>query len=230
MILQSGGPVPTLAEQPTFAANAATLRDSLSFGWLNVKTIVDVVSKEAAQAKGGKAPNKNAPPTADKMLAALGLTGLQSLAFNARDNGDGALVNFSLNVPEAQRKGLFKILAADAKDSSPPAFIPADAVKFNRWRLDLQKGWGTLETMLVEMSPQMGGVIKLLLDNAGKDKDPNFDLRKSLIGNLGDDIISYEKSPRANTVADVLSVPIDRARSGLKQLVCLRGHDEVVAV
>ncbi len=34
----------------------------------------------------------------------------------------------------------------------------------------------------------------------------------------------------ANTIADVPSLPIDRAGSGLIQLVRLRGHDEVVAV
>ena len=207
MILQSGGPVPPLAEQAGFAASAATVRDSLTFGWFNVKAIVDVVVKEAGQGNAGRPPNRNAPPTTDKIMAALGLTGLQNLSFNARDTGDGSLANFSLNIPEAQRKGLFKILAADAKDSSPPPFIPAGAVKFNRWRLDLQKGWASLEAMLIDMSPQMGSVLKLLLDNAGKDKDPNFDLRKSFIGNLGDDLITYEKSPRANTIADLGAPP-----------------------
>ena len=206
MILQSGGPVPPLAEQAGFAANAATMRDSLSFGWLNTKTIVDIALKEAARDKGGK-PNANAPFAVDKALSALGLTGLQSLTFAARDSGDGSLVNFLLNIPEAQRKGLFKILAADAKDSSPPPFIPADAVKFNRWRLDLQKGWATLEAMLIEMSPPMSGVIKLVLDNAGKDKDPNFNIRQSLFGNLGDDIITYEKVSRGNTVAELNNAP-----------------------
>lgn len=206
MILQSGGPVPPLAEQPGFAANAASLRDSISFGWLNTKTIVDVASKEAARANGGQ-PNQRTPFAVDKALSALGLTGLQSLAFSARDSGDGSLVNFALNIPEAQRKGLFKILAADAKDSSPPAFIPADAVKFNRWRLDLQKGWATLEAMLIEMSPQMSGVIKLVLDNAGKDKDPTFNIRQSLFGNLGDDIITYEKVSRGNTVVELNNAP-----------------------
>lgn len=206
MILQSGGPVPPLAEQAGFAANAATLRDALSFGWLNTKTIVDVAIKEAGRANGGK-PNANVPFSVDKALSAFGLTGLQSLTFTARDSGDGSLVNFLLNIPEAQRKGLFKMLAADAKDSSPPPFIPADAVKFNRWRLDLQKGWATLEAMLIEMSPQMSGVIKLVLDNAGKDKDPNFNIRQSLIGNLGDDIITYEKISRGNTVAELNNSP-----------------------
>jgi hypothetical protein len=85
--------------------------------------------------------------------------------------------------------------------------VPADAVKFQRFRLDVQKAWNTLESMVSEISPQMGGGLKLILETAGKDKDPNFDLRKELIGNLGDDLISFQKNPRSNTLADLNSPP-----------------------
>ena len=53
----------------------------------------------------------------------------------------------------------------------------------------------------------MASVIKLVVDNAGKEKDPNFDLRKQLIANLGDDVISYQKTPRQTTLADLSSPP-----------------------
>jgi hypothetical protein len=46
-----------------------------------------------------------------------------------------------------------------------------------------------------------------MVDLAGKDKDPNFDLRKSLIANLGDDIISYQKAPRSQSFEDLSSPP-----------------------
>jgi len=49
--------------------------------------------------------------------------------------------------------------------------------------------------------------VKLVMDSAGKDKDPNFDLRKNLIENLGDDIISYSKAPRGQTLAELNSAP-----------------------
>ena len=38
-------------------------------------------------------------------------------------------------------------------------------------------------------------------------KDPNFDVRKNLIGNLGDDWISYQKAPAGNTLADLNTAP-----------------------
>src|SRR5208283_2418037 len=42
---------------------------------------------------------------------------------------------------------------------------------------------------------------------AGKDKDEHYDLKAELLDNLGDDIISYDKAPRGNTVAELKSAP-----------------------
>ena len=38
-------------------------------------------------------------------------------------------------------------------------------------------------------------------------KDPSFDLRNNLFGNLGDDIISYGKPPTGDTLADFANAP-----------------------
>jgi hypothetical protein len=62
-------------------------------------------------------------------------------------------LNFYLAAPEAGRQGIFKIIAAAPKDANPPAFVPADAVKFWRWRVDGQKSWAALEKMLSDISP-----------------------------------------------------------------------------
>jgi hypothetical protein len=60
---------------------------------------------------------------------------------------------------------------------------------------------------LTEASPQFGGMMKLMTETVGKDKDPSFDLRKNLIGNLGDDIVSYQKKPRGQTPAELQNPP-----------------------
>jgi hypothetical protein len=210
LIRQTGGTVPSLSEQPVFQSTYNSLfRDSTTYGWIHLKPLIDVANKKAA-ADAAEAPPPDqgfAPPRPDKIMAALGLSGLRSLAFNLQDSAEGSLGTVQLSVPESARKGLFKLIAFDAKDATPPAFIPADAVKFNRLRLDLQKAWATLESTVVEAAPPAAGVLKMLLDNAGKDKDPNFDLRKNLIENLGDDIIFYEKAPRKQTLEDLGSPP-----------------------
>jgi hypothetical protein len=64
-----------------------------------------------------------------------------------------------------------------------------------------------VESTATEAVPQIAGFVKLVLDNAGKDKDPNFDLRKNLIANLGDDVIAYEKAPKKLTLAELGSPP-----------------------
>jgi hypothetical protein len=88
--------------------------------------------------------------------------------------------------------------------------VPADIVKFRRWRLDGQKAWSALEKTLNEISPQEGNTIKMLLDmanSAAKDKDPGFDVRKNLIGNLGDDIVMYKKAPRGTSPEEIKAAP-----------------------
>jgi len=57
--------------------------------------------------------------------------------------------------------------------------------------------------MLAEISPQSVNTLNFILDTANtaaKDKDPSFDIKKNLIGNLGDDIITYEKTPRGSAL------------------------------
>ena len=206
LIRQGGGAVPSLSEQPSFASSySARFRDSLSYGWVNVKAIVDTLMKMASGPNG--AAQNPMMPKPDKILSALGLTGLQNICFNVKDSPDGCMIDMQLGVPEGQRAGLFKIIAAEAKDSSPPAFVPADAVKFTRWRLDLQKSWAAIENVIADLSPQGAAGIKAMIDYAGKDKDPDFDLRKNLIANLGDDFISYQKNPRKPTLTDLNSPP-----------------------
>ena len=89
----------------------------------------------------------------NKILDRLGADGHEEREFRlpriARRLGGG----FLLSVPEADRTGLFKMIAATPKDAGPPPFVPADAVKFWRWRVDGQKGWAALQKMVDNISP-----------------------------------------------------------------------------
>lgn len=205
LALQAGASVPALAEQAAFAANAPMLRDAQYFLWINVKPIMSTLARRPDTKPEGD-PLLGAPPSFDKILDAAGLGAVQTIAFNMTQAREGSLATVLINVPENARKGILNIMAVNAKDASPPPFVPMDAVKFDRWRIDLQKGWTTIENMLTEVVPG-GGSIKLVLDMAGKDKDPNFDFRKEVLGNLGDDLITYQKSPRTQTAADLNSPP-----------------------
>ena len=211
LIRLAGGVLPALGEVAAYEANyRAFFRDAPFYGWVNAKSLIDFMNRKSSERKSSDAADPLAMPKPEKLLSAIGLAGLKTIAFNLQEANEGSLFQLFFGVPEASRQGLFKILAGEAKESSPPQFVPADAVKFRRWRLDGQKTWTTLEKALAEISPQSVNTLNFILDTANtaaKDKDPSFDIRKNLIGNLGDDIITYEKPPRGSSQAQLQSPP-----------------------
>ncbi|HTL57298.1 MAG TPA: hypothetical protein VL361_16565 [Candidatus Limnocylindrales bacterium] len=206
-----GGSVPTLGELAAFQADQlARFRDATFYAWINAKGLMAIFNRKMAETKEkSDAPNPfDINP--EKVVAALGLSGLKTFCVSARASEQGSQLEAFAGVPESSRQGLFKILAGEPKDSNPPNFVPAEVVKFQRWRLDGQKAWAALEKMVSDISPQMLNGINFLIDTANtaaKEKDSGFDIRKTLIGNLGDDIISYQKAPRGETVAQLKSPP-----------------------
>jgi hypothetical protein len=207
-----GGSVPSLAEQASFSANyQAMLRDAPFYGWINASALVNIVQKSISAPKSEDADADSFPPLDPaKIFSALGITSVRSLAFALRESDQGQLFQFLIGAPESSRQGIFKVLAGESKDASPPAFVPADVTKFQRWRIDGQKVWAALETILKELSPQSANGINFLLETANtaaREKDPGFDVRKNLIGNLGDDIITYERAPRSMSARDLSSPP-----------------------
>jgi hypothetical protein len=228
LALQAGSSVAPLAEQASYAANAPLARGAGAFLWADVKTFVSIFAKAAAAEQKPQASLFGPAPTIDKILNAIGLNDVQTIGASYRSSIEGTTIDVSINVPEAGRKGLFKILAVDPKDASPPPFVPADAVKFSRWRIDLQKAWTTIETMLTDIQPQLGGSLKLILDLAGKDKDPNFDLRKVLLANLGDDVISYEKNPRPGSDDNGPSLTLIGAKNAEQMATSLKALTSIV--
>ena len=207
----AGSSAATLADQPDFeSARIGLFRDAPVFGWLNAKTFVDVLAKVMADSENPNAPSPLPIPPASKIIAATGLGGLKTVAFNFRDTGDGRSVEFVLNAPETTRAGLMKLLAMEAKESSAPAFVPADAVKFSRTRLDGQKMIATLEKMVTDVFPDGLSTWEFILSNANEAMrldEPDYDIRKNIFANLGDDLIYYEKSPRGKSLAEIGDAP-----------------------
>jgi hypothetical protein len=205
------GGAPTLAETGEFETCQRTFfRDAPCFGWFNTKVVVEVAVKAFTAAQNPDAPSPFPMPDLARMVNALGLSGLKSVAFDFRDSGDGPVGELFLSAPESGRTGLMKIVAIDAKDATPPAFVPATAVKFSRVRLDGQKLIAALEKMVGDISPEGLNTWNFLLNNANeaaRQDDAEFDIRKNIFGNLGDDLISYEKAPKGKTLLDFANAP-----------------------
>ena len=207
----TGGSVPALADEAAYQADHLTiLRDAPFYGWLNAKRLFDVLLKIPEEPDNPQAPSPLPRFSINKIPTATGLAGLKTVAFASRYQAGGSTTELYIGVPESARQGLFKLLAAEAKDSAPPPFVPATVMKFDRWRIDGQKAVATLEKMIGEISPQALNFWNYIIktgNEAAQQKDPDFDLRKNLFGNLGDDFINYTKPPRSNTSADLKAPP-----------------------
>jgi len=208
----TGGAMPPLNDNALFAADrlAQFRNDPLYYGWLNAKTIFDVLAHISPPEPNPDAPSPVPAIPWDRILATSGLAGLKSASLSYRQTHDGAEADFYLSVPESTREGIFKIVAAAPKDANPPFFVPADAVKFWRWRIDGRKSWTTLQQMATDIWPgALNGLNSMIsIANAtAQQKDPDFDVRKYLLDNLGDDWLSYQRAPAGNTPVDLNSAP-----------------------
>jgi hypothetical protein len=209
----TGGDAPTLGEQPGFEADRLALfRDADFYLWANTKVLFDLLNKSVAPGDPdqGNSGSSMLPIRRDKVIPATGLAELRTLGYSAHPAGAGKSAQLLLAVPETARTGLLSVLAGEARETSPPSFVPAEVVSYTRWRLNGPKTWNALEKALNEVSPQLLGGLNFALMTAGaaaKEKDPDYDLKQVLVSNLGDDIISYQKAPRSQALADLAAPP-----------------------
>jgi hypothetical protein len=203
----TGGEMPSLSDVGAYDANRLALfRDSPFYGWANAKSFIDLLTRKSA----GDQDNPMAMFNPSKILTAVGISSLKTLAFSVQMANDGTTMQFLASMPASSRQGLFSVFPSAAKDAAPPSFVPADVAKFQRWRIDGQKTWTALQKVLSDISPQAKEGINFAIDTANaaaKEKDPDFDMNKNFFGNLGDDIISYSKPPAGSSLTDLNSAP-----------------------
>jgi hypothetical protein len=209
----TGGGVPCLADNALFAADQTSqFRNApVYYSWLNARALFGIIAQIPAAPPNPSAPSLFPALSPSVVLNASGLAGLKSICLSCNEAYEGTTLTFYLSVPEADRQGVFKMLATRAKEAGAPAFVPADAVKFWRWRLDSQTIWSELQKTMAGVSPNGLGTLNGVIDMANslaRQKDANFDLRKNLVANLGDDWLGYEKGPVGTTAAE-LSRPRD---------------------
>jgi hypothetical protein len=207
----TGGAMPALADLPAFEADRLALfRDAPCYGWANLKSFLDVLNRKSAESREADEADPLAMLNPTKILTAVGLGGLKTFAFSVQNSDEGSFVRVWIGAPEPGRQGILKLLPGQGKESSPPPFVPADVVKFQRCRIDGQKAWATIQNVMNDVSPQLVSGLNFLLDTAdraAKEKDPGFEIRKNLFGNLGDDLISYQKTPRGSSLAESNAPP-----------------------
>jgi len=207
----TGSGMPSLNDNATFAADKLSrFHDApLYFGWFNAKTFFNILDSVPAQPPNPQAPNVFPEPEWPRLLQVSGLDGVNSISLAYRQTSEGALVDFYVATQTSTRDGIVKLLTPEPKDAAPPAFVPDDAVRFWRVRLDGQHGWDELKQMADEISPGVLKGLDAMLDAANasaRQNNPGFDVRKYLFENLGDDFIRYQR-PSSRTDPDPAGGP-----------------------
>jgi hypothetical protein len=204
---QAGSSEPSISANPDFAAaHAAGMGSAQAYGWVHLKPLVDFVSSMALAADGAdRGAMSLLQPS--QLLPALGLQGLRSLSFTLNAAPAGTTAEVRVGIPESARTGLFRMILPGRKDASPPAFVSADVARFQRLRVDLQGAWAALEGAVYSVLPTARSVVELMFQSVGKDTDPNYDLRRELIGNLGDDVVLLESRPVTNSLEALPTAP-----------------------
>ncbi len=211
VIRLTGGAAPTLGELAAYqACHQALFAEAPVYAWANVKAFVDTLARRSSETRPPESPDPFDTLRPERLISATGLGSCRTLAFSMLDSSEGTALQLYLSVPDAARQGVFQVLGGATNKAGPPAFVPADAVQFFRWRLEGAKTWAILEKVVNELSPQALSAVNLILDTANaraRLTNPGFDLKKTLLGNLGNDIVSYEGAPRGHTPAELQSPP-----------------------
>lgn len=207
----TGGSAPAIGDNSIFAADKLSqFRDHPEYyGWFNGKGFFDLLTQGSAENSDDSSSPFSSFSTA-RVLDTLGLTGLKSVSFAMHEAREGSMFTLHMTAPESERSGLLKILAIAPKDASVPPFVPADAVKFTRIRLDGKQTWAELQKMIAGLSPSGQAILNSIITAAnslGQQKNPGFDLRTDLFGNLNDDIITYQKSVAGDSIAELNDPP-----------------------
>jgi len=192
-----GGGGGSLAGNPAFATDhGALLKGADFYLWANLGQVIPQLLD-------------NAPDGAElgidfgEVFGSLGLDGLGTFAITYSEQPDGAHSDVFVGLPEAKRRGLFGLLETRRADASPPPFVPASVGAFTRWRVDMGAAWKNLEKLLLELSPDVANMVEFTVGLLGKDKDQNFDFKKSFLNNFGDDLILYQMPPKGKSLNDL---------------------------
>lgn len=210
----SGGGGKSLSTRASFHQIQQNLfRNAEGYGWIQFESVYLLIQKLVEENIPNPQAGQNANPMSmlmpkpEVILKALGLEAIQGLGFSWGSTPAGTVWDLAVQAPKSKRKGLLSLVEFEQKDASPPPFVTDDVVAFQRIRFDARKTWGKLETMLGEISPQLTGLLQMTMGLLGKDRDPNFDFRKSFIDNLGDDFIVAQWPPKSSKLEDAMNQP-----------------------
>lgn len=196
--------LPVLADQAGFARPYAALKkESPLWGWAQAGALLDLLGARAATnalTAEALAGNPQAAvflaPGLGQLARTVGLGTLQSGTFSLRHNASGTIFELQLSTQGQPPQNLLGALVGPPADLAPPAFVPADAVEFDRIRWLGSQLPTALDQAFEAFSPQFAGTVAFVLDSvndAARLKDPAFDVREHLRAGMGEELLRWDR-------------------------------------
>ena len=183
------------------------LRSSLLFGAVHPPSLL---AAAAALDKGDAPAGDSAMPLWAIFVRAAGLAEAKSVSWRVLSLEHGWKVQLTLNVPQEKRTALVGLLDLEPLEASPPDWVPAEVLRFHRGRLDGARACRALEQFFGRLSETWTRTWEFLWETAqqaGRQQDPSFDVRREVLENLGDDWIYWQVTPRGSGWEDLEQAP-----------------------
>ncbi len=190
--VQQGGLPASLGASERFQRTRQRVGAAQALVYLNSPAIYPLVQDavSAAKAKAGAKPN------------ALGLdpeTALKALGLDVLGEGYLALAleptqaRLDTGLAYTEERGLLRLLAYQPGPTAQPDWVPAKWTNVSTARFSLPKAYAGLEALVNAVSPLLFGMAQGQLRTF--DKKLGVDLRRDLIGSLGDDVVTAYALP-----------------------------------
>jgi hypothetical protein len=230
----AGAAAPVLGEQAAYeSCHKRLFMDAPVYGWINARAGLARYAPPTVRDTAEPPPTLVDVLDKEKLVKVSGLGALRSIGLGLIQSPEGLRLEAFFNVPNAERDGLFRILSGEPKPWDVPGLVPGDVAEFSRWRVDGPGGWATLEKVLADISPRWLSTINFIIDTANQHAnltDPGFDVRRSLVANLGDDFISYSKAPQNGVQPSLLMIsspkPVEFAAALQRILIFMTAEAE----
>ena len=200
--VQQGGLPASLGTSERFQRTRQRVGAAQALAYLNLPAIYPLVQEAVVAAKAKSAGKPNAlglDPEA--VLNALGLDVLgEAYAAVALEPTQARL---DTGLAYTEERGVMRLVAYQPGPTSQPDWVPAKWPNVSTARFSVPKAYDGLEALVNAVSPMLFGMAQGQLRSF--DKKIGFDLRRDLIGSLGDDLVTAYALPSGQDAATVPS-------------------------
>ncbi|MFO1446766.1 MAG: DUF3352 domain-containing protein [Opitutaceae bacterium] len=149
--------------------------------------ILPTLEEALAKQSGGDAPNPMGIDTT-KLIGTLGLDAWGDLYATLSSSEEATVSHYGLTATEI--RGALKLFLPSDGTFPKPAWIPAQWVSVGTFRYSLKSAYETLESTLRAVSPAIDQLVQSQIVQLNKQL--NLDLKRDLIGSLGDEVLQVQ--------------------------------------